>query len=134
MGKVYLSGKTTDFDNPIGWHEELQEKYSDHDFINPYSVNDVEVGSGEAYDSPEKIYEPAMEEIQTCDGMLVKWDSDIFLPGTVCEIKEAFDNDIPIVVQDDGRDWIHIKYMANGIYEDIEKCVNILELLMQRRD
>ena len=132
MGKkIYLSGATTDFDNPIGWHENLQEEYEDLEFINPYSINDVDVGTGEAYNHPERICEPARKEILDSDGMIVKWDSNTFLPGTVWEMTIASEiADIPIIMEDNSRDWIHIKYMCKGIYKDMDKCVKIMQMLL----
>ena len=129
--KIYLTGAVSDFDDPFAWHDSLAEsdKWSDHDFINPYTLNDFELGDEAIYDSPERVVEPALEAVRDSDGMLVYWDDDAFLVGTAMEMKEAFDNDVPIVIWYDGwkdnlSPWL--LHTSRGQFEEKKKALKVL--------
>ena len=132
MAQIYLTGAVSDWDDPFQWHDELQESEEfDHDFVNPYTLNDFELGDDGIYDTPERVVEPALDAVEDSDGMLVRWDDEIydrpdeivepaldavessdgllvrwdddaFLVGTSMEMKHAFDNDVPIIIWYDG--------------------------------
>ncbi len=132
MGEqIYLTGAVTDFDDPFAWHDDLQdsEQWDDHDFVNPYTLNPFELGDEGVYDSPELVTEPALEAVRESDGMLVHWDDDAFLVGTAMEMKEAYDNDVPIVLwyqgwKDNLSPWL--QYTSRGEFEDKHKALNVL--------
>lgn len=129
--QVYLTGAVSDWDDPFAWHDELKNSYKwrDHEFINPYTLNDFELGDEEIYEVPEKVVEPALEAVRESDAMLVRWDDDAFLVGTAMEMKEAFDHDIPIVLWYDGwkdnlSPWL--LHTTKGQFEDKEKALRVL--------
>lgn len=132
MGKsVYLTGAVTDWDDPFAWHDSLAEsdEWGEHDFINPYTLNEFELGDEGVYEHPDKVVNPALEEVAQADGMLVHWDDDAFLVGTAMEMKHAFDNDVPIVVwyegwKDNLSPWI--LHTTKGQFEDKEKALKVL--------
>lgn len=131
MAQIYLTGAVSDWDEPFKWHDELQSsfKFRKHDFINPYEINNFDLGDEQIYDEPEKVVEPALDAVRESDGLLVRWDDDAFLVGTAMEMKEAYDNDIPIVIWYDGwRDnlspWLLHTSKAN--FEDREKALRVL--------
>jgi hypothetical protein len=132
MGKsIYLTGAVTDWDDPFQWHDELADadEWSNHDFINPYTLNPFELGDEGVYEKPDQVVNPALEEVGTADGMLVHWDDDAFLVGTAMEMKHAFDNSVPIVVWYDGwkdnlSPWI--LHTTKGQFEDKEKALRVL--------
>ena len=131
MVQIYLTGAVSDFDDPFAWHDSLaeSEQWSDHDFINPYTLNDFELGDEAIYDSPERVVEPALEAVRESDGMLVYWDDDAFLVGTAMEMKEAFDHDVPIVIWYDGwkdnlSPWL--LHTSRGQFEEKEKALKVL--------
>ncbi len=131
MAQIYLTGAISDFDDPFQWHDSLVEsdKWSDHDFVNPYTLNEFELGDDRIYDSPEKVAEPALEAVRGSDGMLVYWDDDAFLVGTAMEIKEAFDADVPIVLWYDGwkdnlSPWL--LHTSKAQFEEKEKALKVL--------
>lgn len=120
-------------DDPFAWQDELIEKH-DHEFTNAYECNDFD---GDPYDHPEEVMEPALREVREADGLLVRWDDDAFLVGAVVYMKEAFDNDIPIVVWYDGyRDdmQIPLSYMMDSCHEDRQTAVKVLLALMGDSD
>ena len=45
MAQIYLTGAVSDWDDPFRWHDELQDsdEWSDHEFVNPYTLNDFDV-------------------------------------------------------------------------------------------
>jgi len=57
MAQIYLTGAVSDWDDPFRWHDELQNsfKWREHDFINPYTLNDFELGDEEIYNRPEEV-------------------------------------------------------------------------------
>ena len=131
MSNIYLTGAVTNFDDPFEWQDSLAESdtYSDHTFINPYTLNSFELGDDEIYERPDEIVEPALDEVADCDGMLVRWDDDAFLVGTSMEIKHAFDNDVPVVIWYDGyRDNLSpwLLHMSKGDFESKEKALDVL--------
>lgn len=131
MVQIYLTGAVSNWDNPFEWHDDLKNsfKFRDHDFVNPYTLNDFELGDEEIYDSPDRVVEPALEEVRNSDGLLVRWDDDAFLVGTAMEMKEAFDADIPIVIWYDGwRDNLSpwLLHTSKGNFENKEKALRVL--------
>lgn len=131
MSKIYLTGAVSDWSDPFAWHDELAEsdEWSEHEFVNPYTLNPFELGDGEIYDRPEAVVKPALDAVQDSDGLLVYWDDDVFLAGTCMEMKEAFDNDTPIVVWYDGwkdnlSPWV--LHTSKGQFEDKEKALKVL--------
>lgn len=129
--KIYLTGAVSDFDDPFKWHDELKdsEEWSDHEFVNPYTLNEFELGDEKVYQYPEKVVEPALSEVAESDGVLVHWDDDAFLVGSVIELWTAYQNDIPIVIWYDGyRDNLSpwLLYMSRGDWPEKEKCLRVL--------
>lgn len=129
MVEIYLTGAVSGWDDPFKWHDELVEEYPDHDFINPYTLNDFELGSDEVYERPHEVVEPAESAIENCDGMLVRWESDIFLTGSAMEVKHAADHDVPVIVwYDNGGDlrdvWLLEK--TRGYFDSREKAMKVL--------
>lgn len=130
MAQIYLTGAVSDWEDPFKWHDELvdSEKW-DHDFINPYTLNNFELGDEAIYDRPEEVVEPALDAVEGSDGMLVRWDDDAFLVGTSMEIKHAFDNDVPVVIWYDGyRDNLSpwLLHMSRANFESKEKALTVL--------
>lgn len=131
MSEIYLTGAVTDFDDPFAWHDELaaSDEYDSHDFVNPYTLNSFELGDAEIYERPEEVVEPALDKVEECDGMLVRWDDDAFLVGTSMEIKHAFEHSVPVVIWYDGyRDDLSpwLLHMSKGDFESKEKALNVL--------
>ncbi len=131
MAKIYLSGAVSNFDDPFEWHDELAEsgEWDDHEFVNPYTLNDFELGDEAVYEHPEEVVEPALEAVRESDGLLVHWDDDAFLVGTAIEMWTAYQEGIPIVVWYDGyRDDLSpwILYMIRGDWEHKETCLRVL--------
>lgn len=131
MTQIYLTGAISDWDDPFAWHDSLEEsdKWSDHDFVNPYTLNEFELGDDGIYEYPEKVVEPALESVRESDGLLVYWDDDAFLVGTAMEMKEAFDNDVPIVIWYDGwkdnlSPWL--LHTSKAQFEEKEKALKVL--------
>ena len=131
MAKIYLTGALSDRQDPFAWQNELQEsdEWDEHEFVNPYHLNEFELGSEEVYKSPEKIVEPALEEVADCDGLLVRWDENAFLVGTAMEIMESYRHDVPAVIwyggyKDNLSPWL--SYHTRGSFEDKEKALQVL--------
>jgi len=131
MTQIYLTGAVSDFDDPFAWHDELKasDDWQDVTFVNPYTLNGFELGDDAIYEEPEKVVEPALDSVQESDGLLVYWDDDAFLVGTAMEMKEAFDNDIPIVIWYDGwkdnlSPWL--LHTTKGQFEQKEKALKVL--------
>lgn len=131
MADIYLTGAVTDFDNPFEWHDELaeDERWNDHNFINPYTLNEFELGDDAVYEYPEKVVEPALDAVEASDGLLVRWDDDAFLVGTAMEMLWAWYNDVPVVLWYDGwRDNLSpwLLHTTKGHFEDKEKALRVL--------
>lgn len=130
MATIYLTGAVSDFDDPFQWHDELADSDEwDHEFINPYTLNPYEFGDDAVYENPEKIVEPALDAVADADGMLVRWDDDAFLVGSVMEIKHAHEHDVPVVIWYDGyRDNLSpwLLHTSKGSFESKEKALKVL--------
>lgn len=131
MVQIYLTGAISSYDDPFEWHDELanSDDYSEHTFINPYTLNDFDLGDSSIYDHPDRIVEPALEEIENSDGMLVRWDDDAFLIGSAMETLYAFLNDVPVVIWYDGyRDNLSpwLLHTSRGSFEEKERALDIL--------
>jgi hypothetical protein len=131
MAQIYLTGAVSDWNDPFKWHDSLAEsdEWSDHDFVNPYTLNEFELGDDEIYEKPENVVQPALSAVRDSDGLLVYWDDDAFLVGTSMEMKEAFDNDIPIVIWYDGwkdnlSPWL--LHTSKAQFEEKEKALKVL--------
>jgi hypothetical protein len=130
MVQIYLTGAVSSFDDPFVWHDELAEsdEYG-HDFVNPYTLNDFELGDQGIYKRPEMVVNPALEAVEQSDGLLVHWDDDAFLVGSSMEIKHAYEHDVPVVIWYDGyRDNLSpwLLEMSRGDFEDKEKALQVL--------
>lgn len=129
--QIYLTGAVSDWDDPFEWHDELadSDEYGHHDFVNPYTLNDFELGDDRIYEEPEKVVEPALDAVRESDGMLVYWDDDAFLVGTAMEMKEAFEHDVPIVIWYDGwRDNLSpwLLHTSKAQFDNREKALKVL--------
>lgn len=129
--QIYLTGAVSDWDDPFAWHNSIAEKseWSEHDFINPYKLNDFELGDDEVYERPAEVVEPALDAVEESDGVLVNWDDDAFLVGSAMEIKHAADHDIPVVIWYDGyRDNLSpwLLHTTIGNWEAQETCLRVL--------
>lgn len=131
MAQIYLTGAISSWDDPFKWHDSLKdsEKWSEHEFINPYTLNDFDIGDDEIYDHPDRVVEPALAEVRQSDGLLVHWDDDAMLVGSVIEAWTAWQNDIPVVIWYDGyRDDLSpwLLYLSVGNWKNKEQCVRLL--------
>jgi hypothetical protein len=131
MARIYLTGAVSNWDDPFEWHDELaaSSEFDSHEFVNPYTLNEFELGDDEIYERPEAVVEPALDAVENADGMLVYWDDDAFLVGTSMEMKHAFDNDVPIAIWYDGyRDNLSpwLLHVSKGNFETKEKALKVL--------
>lgn len=131
MSTIYLTGAVSDWEDPFQWHDDLDaaKRWDSHNFVNPYTLNDFDLGDDEIYERPEEVVEPALKAVEDADGMLVHWDDDAFLVGSSMEIKHAFDNDVPIVIWYDGyRDNLSpwLLHTSKGNFTDKEKALKVL--------
>ena len=129
MAKIYLTGAVSDWDDPFAWHDELMDEWPDHEFINPYTLNDFELGDEEIYERPEEVVEPALQAVEESDGLLIRWDDDAFLVGSAMEMKHAHDHDIPIVIWYDGyRDNLSpwLLHTSRSNHETLDTCMKVM--------
>lgn len=129
MAQLYLTGAVSDWEDPFKWHDELVEEYPDHEFINPYTLNDFDLGDDEVYERPAEVVEPALEAVEESDGMLVRWDDDAFLVGSAMEMKHAFEHNVPVVIWYDGwRDNLSpwLLHTSRGNFDTREKSLKVL--------
>lgn len=129
--QIYLTGAVSDWEDPFAWHDELAASpfAEEHEFINPYTLNDFGLGDDEVYERPDEVVEPALAAVREADGMLVHWDDDAFLVGSSIEMWTAYEEDIPIVIWYNGyRDNLSpwLLYMSRGNWEDKEKSLRVL--------
>lgn len=129
MSNIYLTGAVTDWDNPHQWHDELRSEWPDQEFTNGYEQNGFDYGDDEVYDRPSEVTEPALDAVESADGVFVRWDDDAFLVGSTVEIKHAYEHDIPVVILYDGwRDNLSpwLLDMTRGNVESREKAMKVL--------
>ena len=129
MAQLYLTGAVSDWEDPFKWHDELVEECPDHKFINPYTLNDFDLGDDEVYERPAEVVEPALEAVEESDGMLVRWDDDAFLVGSAMEMKHAFEHNVPVVIWYDGwRDNLSpwLLHTSRGNFDTREKSLKVL--------
>lgn len=137
MSTIYLTGAVSDWDEPFQWHDDVAEAWSDYEFINPYELNDFEVGDEEVYDRPHEVVEPALDAVENSDGMLVRWDDDAFLVGTAMEIKHAYDHEVPVVIWYNGWRENLSPWLLNaslGVFEDRDKSFKVLASSIESTD
>lgn len=131
MTQIYLSGALSEADDPFAWHDEIQnsDRWDEYTFVNPYTLNDFDLGDDTIYEKPEKVVEPALSELSESDGLFVRWDDNAFLIGTTMEIKHAWENNIPVVIWYDGymdnlSPWLD--HTTRGVFENREKALSVL--------
>ena len=137
MAQIYLTGAVSDWDDPFQWHDDLVDEWPDQEFINPYTLNDFDLGDEEVYERPNEVVEPALSAVESADGMLVHWDDDAFLVGSAMEMKHAFENDVPIVIWYDGyRDNLSpwLLHTSRGNFEDKDKALKVLLSFVESTD
>jgi hypothetical protein len=137
MAEIYVTGAVSDWDDPFQWHDELEEDWNDQEFVNPYTLNDFELGDEEVYERPNEVVEPALDAVESVDGLLVRWDDDAFLVGTAMEMKHAFEHDVPVVIWYDGwrenlSPWL--LYHSRGNFESRNKALKVLLSTIESTD
>jgi hypothetical protein len=137
MAEIYVTGAVSDWDDPFQWHDELEEDWNDQEFVNPYTLNDFELGDEEVYERPNEVVEPALDAVESVDGLLVRWDDDAFLVGTAMEMKHAFEHDVPVVIWYDGwrenlSPWL--LYHSRGNFESRNKALKVLLSIVESTD
>lgn len=121
--KVFCTGAFSKDDDPFEWIDRLASEHPTHTFVNAYEVSDID----NVYENCDQLIEEINAEIHTCDGMIARWDDASFLAGTMCDIKEAHDNDIPVMLWYDGsKDLLHPHYYARSVFDDVEQCAKVL--------
>jgi len=129
MAQIYLTGVVTDWDNPHEWHDDIRDEWPDHEFINGYEQNDFDYGDEDVYDRPSEVTEPALDAVESADGILCKWDDDAQLVGSAMEIKHAAERGIPVVIWYDGwRDNLTPWLLDNsrGVIDDRAKAMKVM--------
>lgn len=129
MATIYLTGAVSDWDDPFQWHDELEEEWPEHEFVNPYTLNDFELGDEDVYERPNEVVRPALQAVESADALLVRWDDDAFLVGTAMEMKHAYEHDVPVAIWYDGwRDNLSpwLLYHSRGNFETREKALKVL--------
>ena len=132
MTTIYLTGAiSTESDNPFAWHEDIMddERYAEQTFINPYDLNDFDLGDDGIYELPSEVVEPSLAAIEDIDGMLVRWNDDAFLIGTTMEILYARMQDVPVVIWYDGwkdnlSPWL--LYTTRARFADRDRALEVL--------
>lgn len=131
MAQIYLTGAVSDWDDPFEWHDELadSDEWGEHEFVNPYTLNEFELGDDAIYEYPEKVVGPAEDAVESADGLLVRWEDDVFLVGTAMEIKHAHDHGVPVVLwyegwKDNLSPWLLDK--TRGHFEGRDKAMKVL--------
>jgi len=131
MTQIYLSGALSEADDPFEWHDEIQDsdRWDEYTFVNPYTLNDFDLGDDTIYEKPEKVVEPALSELSESDGLFVRWDDAAFHIGTTMEIKHAWENDIPVVIWYDGymdnlSPWLD--HTTRGVFSNRNKALSVL--------
>ena len=127
--KLFCTGAVTDWDDPLGWHDEVREEYTDHEVLNPYELGDDDL---DIYKHPERVMEPAVEAVTESDGVIAHWDDGVNLPGSVVYMREAMREGIPVVVWYSGSRPTNevspaIKWLSQKrIYPEREKSIDVL--------
>lgn len=98
MAEIYLTGAVSDWDDPYAWQREVEDDFDEHEFTNPFFLNDHNFGDDEVYEHPEEVVEPALEKISEMDGVLLRYDDEANLMGAAMEVKEAYQQGIPVVI------------------------------------
>ena len=129
MAQIYLTGALSEAQDPFEWMDSIEEEYPEHTFVNPYLLNDFDIGSGEVYENPSAVIDPAEEAIEESDALLCRWDDGVFLAGSAMEVKHASDNGIPVVIWYEGSKenpalWITGKSRAH--FTDRDKALKVL--------
>lgn len=133
MQQIYVTGGVSDWDDPIGWHRDAEQLFPNQAFINPWTLNNFGADDDGIYDRPHEIVGPAVDKVPDADGMLVKWEDDQNLVGSVIEMWVACQNDIPVVIWYDGwRDNLSpwLLYMSRGNFETLEKSLRVLLMIL----
>lgn len=137
MATIYLTGAVSDWDKPFQWHDNLEEDWPEQEFVNPYTLNDFELGDEEVYERPNEVVEPALSAVEDSDGMLVRWDDDAFLVGTAMEMKHSFEHDVPVVIWYDGwRDNLSpwLLHHSRGNFDGRDKALKVLLSFVESTD
>lgn len=137
MAEIYLTGAVSttpngnpDWDEPWAWQDDIKDECDDHDFIQPFFLTKYGFGDDEVFESPEKIVEPALDRLADADGMLIRYDAEVNMPGAHMEVRTAYQNGVPVVIWDitstDRRVSPWMQYHTRYTHEDRDQAVACL--------
>lgn len=135
MPVIYLAGPLSDGDDPFDWHNSIRQSYPSVEWINPFELN--EHGSEEeARAHIDEVIQKDLEAIKDADAVLVRRISDYNLCGASIEAREAYVNNIPVVVWNTAEDEIPIflEGHADGVYQTREDAIEaVLRLVRESK-
>lgn len=126
--KVYMAGPIQHaHDDGKGWRQRVKERYDYIEWLDPFDKYDSTEPEDQIREMDEVTEEYIVEEdlklIHDSDAVLVHWEN-VPSVGTPMEIRYAYVNDIPVVLQttvDDPSPWL--TYHADSVHETFDEAV-----------
>lgn len=124
MPAVYLAGPLSDGDDPFAWHNAIRRSYPSVEWVNPFELN--EHGSEEeARAHIDEVIQKDLEAVKAADAVLLRRISGYNLCGASIEAREAYVNNIPVVVWNtgEGKTPIFLEGHAEAVYDSRENAI-----------
>lgn len=94
MRDIYLAGPIDQADDPVSWRDWMKSTFGENYFVDP-----IDYFPDEYQDNREEVREWCEKKVTECDSVLVGgYSPDIATVGTIIEMKNAIDNDVPVVM------------------------------------
>jgi nucleoside 2-deoxyribosyltransferase len=121
---IYLAGPISDGPNPFAWHEQIEERWPDITWINPFKSHTYP--RSEAHNHVQEIITEDLNLVRSSDAVLLRRVGGRNLAGASIECYEANRHGIPVVIWNDAES--EVPLFLNGhseeIMEDLSDAVN----------
>lgn len=127
--RVYLAGPVSDGENPYEWHERIQQTETNIDWVNPFTLHDFPTET--PYDNAPEIIERDLEAVRSSDAILLRRISGYNLSGASIEAREAWVNDIPVIVWNDAESQVplFLSGHSTAICESADEAIEKVKIL-----
>jgi len=121
---VYLAGPISDGSDPFRWHKNIQSKWGNVNWINPFIHHSVP--QSEARENIQNIISKDIELVLKSDAVLLRRIEKSNLAGASIEAYVAASHEIPVIIWNDASSQVplFLEGHSEGVYQDLDEAVN----------
>jgi hypothetical protein len=120
---VYLAGPISTGPDPFAWHEDIQSRWPSLRWINPFTQHSHSHSDADKHIT--ETVERDLELVREADAVLLRRVEGQNLVGASIEAREAFINEIPVIVWNTGTSEIplFLKGHATAVCDSLDTAV-----------